>query len=144
MEEENNVEGVAPEIIVQCWYDKVSEWIGFVNEQSQGIVDELNDVLSIDKMMKLFKGCHSQTHIMKQKPIKKGFKLWACSCPVTGFVYRFVPSGRMEKERIFNILMDMAKSLPGMDTQEETEDTDFVFVMENYFTLPKIVGKTGL
>ncbi len=116
----------------------------FINEQSQGIVHELAAFLSIDEMMKLSKGCHSQTLIMKQKPIKKGFKFWACFYPVTGFVYRSMPSGRMEKERIFNILMDMAKSLPGMDTQEETEDTDLVFVMDNYFTLPKFVGKTGL
>jgi len=55
-----------------------------------------------------------------------------------------MPSGRMEKERIFNILMDVAKSLPGMDTQEKTKDTNFVFVMDNYFTLSKVVGETGL
>ncbi len=65
MEEENNVEGVALEIIVNVSYDKLSEWIEFVNEQSQGIVDELADILSTDEMMKLLKGCHSQTHIMK-------------------------------------------------------------------------------
>ncbi len=55
-------------------------------------------------MMKLFKGCHIQTHVMKQKPIKTGFKFWACSCTVTGFVYCFVPSGRMEKEQMFDIV----------------------------------------
>ncbi len=50
----------------------------------------------------------------------------------------------MEKERIFDIVMDMAKCLLGMDTQEETKDTDFVFVMDNYLTLLQVVGKTGL
>ncbi len=144
VEEENNAEGLAPEIIVSVWYDKVEEWIEFVNENSKKIVDDLSDILSIDEMMKLFKGRHHQTHVMKQKPIKKGFKFWACSCPITGFVYRFVPSGRMEKEKIFDIVMDMAKSLPGMDEREETEDTNYVFVMDNYFTLPKVVGETGL
>ena len=115
VEEENNAKGVAPTIIVQFWYDKVSEWIKFVNDQSKGIVDKLSEILSINEMMKLFKGCHNQTHIMKQKPIKKWFKFWACSCPVIGFVYGFVPSGRMEKERIFDIVMGIAKSSQGMD-----------------------------
>ncbi len=70
-----------------------------MNKKSEGIIHELSDVLSIYEMMKLFKGCQSQMHIMKQKPIKEGFKFWACSCSVTGFVYSFVPSGRMEKEK---------------------------------------------
>ncbi len=86
--------------------------------------------------MKLFKGHHSQTHIVKQNLIKKVLNFWACSCPVTGFIYCFVPSGRMEKEMLFDIVMDVAKTLPGMDTQEKTKDTNFVFVIENHFTLP--------
>ncbi len=81
---------------------------------------------------------------MKQKPIKRGFKFWACSYPVTGFVYSFVQSGRMEKEQIFDIVMNMVTSLPGMDKQQEAEDTNYVFVMDNYFTLPKVVGQTEL
>ncbi len=81
---------------------------------------------------------------MKQKSLKKGYKFWACSCPDTGFIYHFVPSGRMERERIFDIVMDMAMSLPGSVMQEETKATNFVFIMDNYFTLLKVVGKTGL
>ncbi len=38
----------------------------------------------------------------------------------------------------------MAKILPGMDEQEETKDSNFVFVMDNYFTLPKVVREAGL
>ncbi len=44
VEVENNVEGVSPEIIVNVWYEKLSEWIEFDNEKSQGIVDDLADV----------------------------------------------------------------------------------------------------
>ncbi len=48
------------------------------------------------------------------------------------------------KGKIFDIVIDMAKILPGMDEQEETKDSNFVFVMDNYFTLPKVVGEAGL
>ncbi len=81
---------------------------------------------------------------MKQKPIKQGFKFWVCSYPVTGFIYHFVLSGRMENERLFAIVMDMAKRLSGKDEQEETTDTNFIFVMVNYFPFLKVVDKTGL
>ncbi len=40
--------------------------------------------------------------------------------------------------------MDIENSLPGMNEQEETKDTNFVFVMDNHFTLPKAVDKTWL
>ncbi len=62
----------------------------------------------------------------------------------TGFVNYFVPSGRIQNERIFDIAMDMAKSLLEIDEQEVTIGTDFVFVMDNYFSLPKVVDKTEL
>ncbi len=39
--------------------------------------------------------------------------------------------------------MDLAKSLQGMDEQRENKDTGFVFVRDS-FSLPKVVGKTGL
>ncbi len=51
----------------------------------------------------------------------------------------------MKKERKFDIVMDMAKSLHGMDEQEETKYTNFVFFFQdNYFTLLKVVGEKAL
>ncbi len=38
---------------------------------SQKALYYLFDVFSIKEMMALFKGCHNEMHIMKQKPIKK-------------------------------------------------------------------------
>ena len=38
----------------------------------------------------------------------------------------------------------MADSLPGMDTREDTEDTNYVLVMDNYFTLSRAIGERGL
>ncbi len=104
MEEENNAKGVTPTINVEVWYEKVSEWIDFVNQQAQDIVNELSNLLSINEMIKLFKGCHSQTHIV----------------------------------------MDIVKSLLGMYEQEKTKEKNFVFVMNNYFPLPKVVDEMGL
>ncbi|KAL7460267.1 hypothetical protein ACHAXS_000730 [Conticribra weissflogii] len=82
--------------------------------------------------------------MMKNKPIKKGFKFWAIACPVSGFIYRFVPSGRLENNKIYDVVNEMADSLPGMDTREDTEDTNYVLVMDNYFTLVRAIGERGL
>lgn len=52
--------------------------------------------LSINKMMKLFKGCSAQTHQMKKKPIKEGYKFFALCNQETGFVFDFFPDGQLE------------------------------------------------
>ncbi len=71
VEEGNYATGVTSTVVAEAWYKKVSNWIEFVNEQAQVIVNELSNVLSINEIVKLFKGHHSQMHIMKQKPLKK-------------------------------------------------------------------------
>ena len=129
---------------VQTWFHKVEHFLDHVNTVSKGLVDKLSDFLSLDEMMKLFKGRSSQTHMMKNKPIKKGFKFWAIACPVSGFIYRFVPSGRLENNKIYDVVNEMADSLPGMDTREDTEDTNYVLVMDNYFTLARAIGESRL
>jgi len=78
----------------------VKDSLDHVNDRLQAIVVELSDILSIDKVMKLFKGRHAQTVVMKNKPIENGFKFWAFCCPTTSFVFRFVPSGPLSKEKI--------------------------------------------
>ncbi len=110
---------------VQSWYHKVEDFLDHVNKTSQKLVKKLSDFLSINKMMKLFKGWSSQTLMMKNKPIKKGFKFWAVSCPVTGFVYCFIPSGKLKGEKIHDMVNDMADALPGMDTCADDDDTIF-------------------
>ncbi len=81
---------------------------------------------------------------MKNKPIDKGFKFWACCCPTTGFVFCFVPSGQLSKENIYKIVNEMADLLPGMQTCKGDEDTNYVFVIDNFFTTPKTIGEEGL
>ncbi len=140
----DNENDVANDDEVQSWYHKVEDFLDHVNKMSQKLVNKLRDFLSLDKMMKLFKGWSSQMHMMKNKPIKKGFKFWVVSCPETSFVYRFVPSGMMEGEKIYNVVNNMADALPGMDERKEDEYTNYVFAMDNYFTLRKEIGENGL
>lgn len=42
--------------------------------------------LSIDESMIAFKGRSSMKQYIPMKPIKRGFKVWVCSCAVTGYM----------------------------------------------------------
>ncbi len=68
---DDNNNDVADDNDVQSWYHKVQEFLDHVNKTSQNLVKKLSDFLSVNKMMKLFKGRSSQTHMIKNKPIKK-------------------------------------------------------------------------
>ncbi len=74
----------------------MEEVLDHANKTSPKLVEKLSDFVSLDKMMKLLKGRCSQTHMMKNKPIKKGFTFLAISCPENGFIYQFVVSGKLE------------------------------------------------
>ncbi len=93
----------------------------------------MSDFLSIDKMMKLFKGWSSQTHMMKNKPIKEGFKVWTVSCLVNGFIYQFIPSRKLEGEKTYDVVNDTVDALPWIDVHEEDEDTNIFFVINYHF-----------
>ena len=51
----------------------------------------------------------------------------------TGFIYNVKPSGRMEKEQIWDIVVGMLKSLPDNDKQS------YVLAMNNYFTVDGVI-----
>lgn len=93
--------------------------------------------LSIDEQMKLFKGRSAQSVQMKNKPIKEGFKFFAICDAVTGFVYAFIPSGRLEGDKIVDIVLTLAKQIPlrGADGGKK-----YVIGMDNCFTLPDSVN----
>lgn len=53
--------------------------------------------LSIDESMAAFKGRSTLKQYMPKKPIKRGFKIWAIACAVTGFLLQFeVYTGKKE------------------------------------------------
>ncbi len=39
---------------------------------------------------------------------------------------------------------NLGDSLQGMDTRKDTEDTNYVLEMDNYFTLERAIGDRGL
>ena len=49
----------------------------------------LGFVISIDEMMKLFKGCLDMKHRIKKKRIKEGFKCYAMMCTWSGSCFFF-------------------------------------------------------
>ena len=89
--------------------------------------------ISIDEMMKLFKGRSNMTHRMKKKPIKEGFKLYAMVCAWSDFCFFFFSDGLKEKKKrgITDAVVFMVRHLPGRKKKQ------YVVVMDNYFTLVK-------
>ena len=45
--------------------------------------------LSVDEAMVKYKGHVGGTVVMPKKPIKKGFKIWCCSCACCGYLCTF-------------------------------------------------------
>ena len=92
-------------------------------------------VVSIDKMIKLFKGRSNMTHQIKCKPIKEGYKFYANCDAQTGFVYFFLPDGLKEKKKktIALKVVQMGQRLP------QRKKRQYIAVMDNYFTWRKII-----
>ena len=61
---------------VDLWYQKVKIFLDHVNKISQKCCKHPSFALSINEMMKLFKGRSNMTFRMKKKPIKEGFKFF--------------------------------------------------------------------
>ncbi|CAJ1938795.1 unnamed protein product [Cylindrotheca closterium] len=112
------------------WYDKAKPLLDHVNKISQRHCINPGFCVSLDEQMKLFKGRNKQTVRMKAKPIKEGFKFFAICDASTGYVYSFVPSGRLEGNKIADMVLQLAEKLPDRDNKK------YVIAMDNYFTLP--------
>ena len=115
---------------VNLWYQKVKKFLDHINKISKKCCTHPGFALSINKMMKLFKGRSNITYWMKKKPIKEGFKFFAMCDASNGFVYYYLPSGLNEKRKrtIADTLVKMAKQLPGRRRKQ------YVITMDNYFT----------
>ena len=105
----------------------------WVNRFSQTHCVHLGFAIIIDEMMKLFKGGLNMTHMMKKKPIKEGFKFYAMVCTWSGYCLFFFPNGlKVKKKRgIVDAVVFMVHHLP------DKKNTQYVVVMDNYFTLVK-------
>ena len=84
---------------IELWYQRAKLFLNQVNKFSRTYCKHPGFALSIDEMMKLFKGWSKQTYCMKKKPIKEGYKFFALCKACTGFVYYFMPLGLNEKKK---------------------------------------------
>jgi len=116
------------------WYNKCAVFLDHVATTSRKICIKPGSRMSIDEMMKRFKGRSGQTTRMKGKPIKEGYKFWALCDALTGFVYEFFPDGCMEKQTIYDTVMALARALPISSIDK------YVIAMDNYFTWQKVVS----
>ena len=125
-----------PEETDTRWYKKCAPFLDHVVCTSRNICTKPGSTLSIDEMMKRFKGRSGQTARMKGKPIKEGYKFWALCDATTGYVYEFFLDGRQQKQTIYDTVIGLAITLPN------SPQNNFVIAMDNYFTWQKVV--TGL
>ena len=116
------------------WYAKAAPIIEKVIEVSQRLCAYPSQAVSIDEMMKRFKGRSSQTYRMKAKPIKQGYKFFSICDASTGYVWHMIPDGYQEKTTIKDIVLELASSLPRRETLR------YVVGMDNYFTYSAVIS----
>ena len=73
--------------------DKLKLLIDHVRDVSFDLIHTLGTCLSLDEMMIRFKGKSLETHRVKKKPIKEGFKFFVLST-MNGFILNFTPDGQ--------------------------------------------------
>ena len=116
-----------------------------VNKLSKKLCKYPGFALSIDEMMKLFKGRSRMTHRMKKKPIKEGFKYFSLCDSDTGFVWHFVPDGRSDDKKLkgdtVECCVNLVQTLPHRKTKHTLDNNkrtlQYVVVMDNYFTMSR-------
>jgi hypothetical protein len=116
------------------WYAKAAPLIDHVNKISRTLCKHPGFAVSIDEMMKKFKGRSGQTLRIKNKPIKEGFKFFSICDASAGYVWNFIPDGRLVKWTIADIVLTLTKSLP------RRQELHYVVAMDNYFTYSKILS----
>lgn len=93
-------------------------------------------MLSIDEMLRKFKGRSAQTVRMKCKPDKEGYKFMALCCTQSGYVFGYFPNGRLDQETIKDVVERLIQMLPRRDTLK------YMLAMDNYFTGPNVMEMT--
>ena len=70
----------------KVWYEKIKPLVDHMRVKSQDLIFILGTFLALDEMMIRFMGRSVETHRMKNKPIKEGFKFFVLAIS-TGFVF---------------------------------------------------------
>ena len=114
---------------------KVSNFLELLKHNFQAYFD-LGKKLTIDEMRIKFKGRSSLKQYIKQKPIKRSYKVWVLTDILTGYVYNFeIYSGKSE-ERQTGLGEHVVHSL----TRELSMKFHHVY-FDNFFTSPFLAEK---
>ncbi|CAF3400621.1 unnamed protein product, partial [Rotaria sp. Silwood2] len=112
---------------------KVSNFLKLLKYNFQTHFD-LGEKLTIDEMMIKFKGRSSLKQYIKQKPIKRGYKVWVLADTSTGYVYNFEIYSGKSVERQTPLAEHVVWSL----TRELSMKFHHLY-FDNFFTLPLLV-----
>jgi Transposase IS4 len=118
------------------WFAKAAPFVDHVNKISKHLCRHPGFASLIDEMMRLFKGRLIQTHRMKHKPIKEGYKFYALCCAQSGFVFHFFPDGRKEGNKIHDSVEKLLESVPQRNSWK------YVCALDNFFTLPSVMERS--
>ena len=92
--------------------------------------------LSVDEAMVKYKGKVKKGKVyMPRKPVKRGFKIWCCSCSCCGYlctfrVYEGKPASGTEKGLVMKVVLDLLSPF---------EQLNHVLYLDNYFTSGPLV-----
>lgn len=115
------------------WYNAIEDFIEHVNKVSKKLCKHPGWAVVIDEMLRKFMGRSAQTHRMKRKPDKEGYKFFALACSLSGYCYSFFPSGRQDKTTTKESVEKLVSSLPRRDHLK------YVLVMDNFFNQPTTI-----
>ena len=87
------------------WYQKVKPVVDHIRAKSCGLIFILGTFHALDEMMIRFSGRSVETHRIKNKPIKEGFKFFVLATK-NGFVINFSPDGRTAAKKAADGKMD--------------------------------------
>lgn len=114
------------------WFHQVNDFINHIHKVIRKVCKHPGSIVSIDEMLRKFKGRSAQTYRMKRKPDKEGYKFF-CLCGSSGFVYSFFPDGRLVKNTILQCVTKLVDSLP------RKAQVKYHLAMDNYFTQPAVI-----
>ena len=129
-----NVVADDDEKVELLWYHKVKPVVDHIRKKSLELIFILGTFLALDEMMIRFCGRSIETHRIKNKPIKEGFKFFVLAT-IHGFVVNFCPDGhtaaKKEKEqkndytnddkygKIGSMILYLAQSILDMKKKQE-------------------------
>lgn len=136
LEEEEDVR-VGDQPLDERWLAKAAPLVDHCNKVAKRACRHPSYTNTVDEQMKRFQVRSSQSHQMKQKPIKQGYKFFSICCAQTGYIFHFLPDGRGE---IDGSLGDTVVEL--METLPQRNNLQYVIGMDNLITTRQVMTES--